>query len=208
MSDNTVDLEFEQRYPLVGLVSYMIDLFDPYVTNHSSGVAIVSKIVGACAGIKEQDFMDRLEVAARIHDIGKMALPEAIRTKAGKYTDIEYFLVKQHTRLGWEMLNHLNGQLDSRIKEAVLHHHENWDGTGYPDGLKGKNIPFKSRIIRIADVYDAVTHSRGYRLPVSHEQALEILKEEKHFYDPEIFACFMKNEELIKEQTSSMKESL
>lgn len=126
------DNSIEERIPLVGLVSYIIDLFDPYVSHHSHGVAYLSKKIGKCAGVPTLAQMDVLEMSARFHDIGKMALPESIRAKPGSLTPAEYFLIKHHCRMGFDILNHINGTLDSRVKLGVLYHHENFDGQAIP----------------------------------------------------------------------------
>lgn len=181
----------EDKYPMVRLVTYLIDMFDPYGINHSAGVASLSLQIAQCAGVKAQKELEELELAALLHDIGKMALPESIRSKPGKLTDAEYWLVKQHSRFGFDLLNHMNGTITNRVKLAVLYHHENMDGTGYPEGLKGQQIPREARIIRIADTYDAITHSRGYRLPITSDEAIQIMIAEEHVYDPAFFSCFL-----------------
>lgn len=183
--------DIEEKYPMVRLVTYLIDMFDPYGINHSEGVASLSLQIARCAGFKKDSELAELELASLLHDIGKMALPEAIRTKPGKLTDAEYWLVKQHPRFGFDLLNHMNGTISNRVKLAVLYHHENMDGTGYPEGLKGEQIPKEARIIRIADTYDAITHSRGYRLPVTSEEAVQMMVAEEHVYDPAYFSCFL-----------------
>lgn len=182
-----------EKYPMVTLVTHMIGLFDVYGTDHSERVAKLCKTLGIYIGMQEKD-LEVLELAGLLHDIGKAGIPESIRRNPGVLTDAELFLMQQHPRIGVSILDKMNGHIDPRVKRAVYHHHENWDGSGYPDKLSGSDIPFCSRVIRIADTYDAITHSRGYRMPVRHEQALHIMEhdqQDKHLFDPTLFQSFL-----------------
>jgi putative nucleotidyltransferase with HDIG domain len=125
------------------------------------------------------------------HDLGKMRIPLEILHKPGKLTDKEYRLVQQHTTLGYEMLLPLD--LDKRILEVVLYHHENFDGTGYPTGLAGKNIPIFARMTRIVDSYDAMLNHRPYRENKRYDTVVRELEMKAHsFYDPVLLEEFIK----------------
>lgn len=125
------------------------------------------------------------------HDLGKLRIPLDILHKPGKLTDKEYLLVQQHTTLGYEMLLPLD--LDKRILEVVLYHHENFDGTGYPTGLAGESIPFYARMVRIVDSYDAMLNHRSYRENMRYGKVIhELEMKANSFYDPVLLEEFIK----------------
>lgn len=180
-----------EKYPMVRLVTYLIDLFDPYGVEHSARVGELSIKIATCMGIKDSDELEAIEMGALLHDIGKLGIPEYLRTKPGILTEAEYFLMKQHSVIGVNILEKMNGRLHKNVIGYVRHHHENYDGTGYPDRLKGNDIPVGARIIRVADSFDAITHTRGYKFPLHPEAALILLDKESVLYDPEVYACFL-----------------
>lgn len=141
-----------------------------------------------------------LSVSAQLHDIGKISIPATILQKPGKLTDEEFTLIKTHTVLGADLISQLIEKSDGLsirklelAREISLSHHENWDGTGYPSGLKGQDIPLSGRIVAICDVYDALRSQRPYKRPYTHQDALKIMSDEKHKFDPDIFAIFKDN---------------
>ena len=128
---------------------------------------------------------------AILHDIGKMAIPDNILLKSTALTDSEREIIQQHPRYAYDMLSpipYLRQALD-----IPFHHHEKWDGTGYPDGLKGEQIPLSARLFSVVDVFDAVTSDRPYRQAWSREKALNYVRDQsgKHF-DPKVVMEFMK----------------
>ena len=132
-----------------------------------------------------------LEFGARLHDVGKIVVPGSVLNKSEPLTDEEWELMKKHTLAGAKILQdipHLRGTLP-----YVLYHHEKWDGSGYPKGLRGKEIPIQGRILALADVYDALTTARPYHSPKTHQDVNEIISEEtgKHF-DPQLAPVFIK----------------
>jgi putative nucleotidyltransferase with HDIG domain len=182
-----------EKYPMVTLVTFMIGLFDTYGVNHSERVSKLSVTLGTYVNMQEDD-LEVLELAGLLHDIGKVGIPENIRRNPGGLTHAEMFMMQQHPAIGLKILEKMNGHIDERVNLATYHHHENWDGSGYPEGLKGGDIPYCARIIRIADSYDAITHSRGYRQPVKHAQALDIMEHDQgdgRLYDPVLFRSFL-----------------
>ena len=125
-----------------------------------------------------------------LHDIGKIAIDENILNKPGKLTDEEWEEVKRHPEIGYRILSTVNDM--SEMAGYVLAHHEKWNGTGYPKGLKGEEIPLQSRIITIADSYDAMTSERSYRNALSEEDAIEELKVNAGIqFDPELVKVFV-----------------
>ncbi|RII31172.1 MAG: two-component system response regulator [Geobacter sp.] len=146
------------------------------------------------------EFIDCIQHAAPLHDIGKVAIPDSILQKPGKLTSEEFEKMKSHTVLGADNLqlvfNTYPGNMFIGMGiEIALYHHERWDGSGYPDGLVGKNIPLSARIMALADVYDALRSDRCYRKGLTHDQVRNIILEGngKHF-DPEVVMAFLRIE--------------
>jgi len=143
-------------------------------------------------------FIRDLYDSSILHDVGKVGISDSILLKEGLLTPEETTIMEEHTRIGFESLKTASHDLgeDSFLKMAMditLCHHERWDGSGYPRGLKGEEIPLSARIVAIADVYDALTTERPYKKAFSHEEAIEIMKSESHKYDPQLFALFIEN---------------
>ncbi|OPX55607.1 response regulator receiver modulated metal dependent phosphohydrolase [Oceanospirillum multiglobuliferum] len=134
---------------------------------------------------------ETLASAAPMHDIGKLGIPDAILCKPGKLTDEEFEVIKSHPLIGAQILEHPDSELLTVAREVALYHHEKWDGSGYPEGLSGENIPITARIASIADVYDALISVRPYKKAWSTEQALALFEEQKgkHF-DPNVVEAF------------------
>jgi HD-GYP domain-containing protein (c-di-GMP phosphodiesterase class II) len=147
---------------------------DPYLHGHSRRVARHAWTIARRMGLPREE-VARIRTAAAIHDVGKVNTPRAILHKAGPLTDEEYRIVKQHPGDGAAMVAALG---DPQLAAMVRHHHERLDGAGYPDGLHGEEIPLGSRIIAVADTFDAITSTRPYRAASPHRKALVILKEE------------------------------
>lgn len=139
-----------------------------------------------------QEMIDDIRIAAPMHDIGKIGIPDRILLKAGKLTDAEFSIMKRHTEIGAKMLeNSRIGSLDMAAGIALCHH-ERWDGSGYPMGIAGEDIPIAARITTIVDVYDALVHERVYKLALSEEETIALMKEQrgKHF-DPFLLDLFI-----------------
>ncbi|WP_333656954.1 HD domain-containing phosphohydrolase [Tissierella praeacuta] len=156
---------------------------------HSKRVAIISKELGNALGMEEEKLKE-IENAGLLHDIGKIAINEAILDKPGYLTDEEYHEMKKHPEIGYRILSTVNEM--SQIAEYVLYHHERYDGKGYPKGLKGEEIPLISRIITIADSYDAMASDRAYRKALSDEEILEeFMKNSGTQFDPNLVKIFV-----------------
>jgi cyclic di-GMP phosphodiesterase len=143
---------------------------DPYLRGHSARVADLSATIAAQMGLGDEE-VEQVRVAGRLHDIGKIGTREAVMEKQGPLTPEEYDHVKQHVLIGSQILAPLH-HLGSVIS-FVRSHHERWDGSGYPDGLKGEEIPVGARVIGAAEVYDALSTARPYQEKLSPEQAVE-----------------------------------
>ncbi|NLC27130.1 MAG: HD domain-containing protein [Fastidiosipila sp.] len=149
----------------------------------------------------DQDYIDNLCLVSPLHDIGKIGIPDAILLKPGKLTEEEFEIMKTHVDIGLTVLVNLremipkNGILKLAI-EVIKYHHEKWDGSGYPYGLKETEIPLPGRIMAIVDVYEALRSKRVYKEPYSHEKSCNIIIEErgKHF-DPELVDIFIEKHE-------------
>ena len=137
---------------------------------HCVNVALISRMIGRWLHFEQHD-LDILTCCGLLHDIGKLAIPDAILNKPGKLTDEEFALIKSHPKLGYDML--VNQDVDSRIKQSVLMHHERYDGSGYPNRLTSEFLPDFAMIVAIADVYDAMTAARSYREPLCAFQVIE-----------------------------------
>ena len=159
---------------LYGLLIQVLEQKDPYTRGHSERVARYAKGIAGVLGLENAD---EIHAAGLLHDVGKIAIPESVLNKPGRYTEGEYEYVKEHAQRGYDLL--LESKEFHRIRTWVLYHHERMDGSGYPKGLKGKEIPFESRIIAVADVFDAMTSDRSYRPALSEEEALAYLCEQE-----------------------------
>jgi HD-GYP domain-containing protein (c-di-GMP phosphodiesterase class II) len=146
---------------------------DPYTSGHSlrvRGYAVdLARLIGW-----EKLRLKQLSLAAKLHDIGKVGLPEGILNKAGSLTDEEFDLVKEHPEIGERILSPIIH--NKHVLSAIRGHHERWDGGGYPDGLAGEHIPEYARIIAVVDCFDALTSSRAYRQAMTVADALSILQ--------------------------------
>lgn len=158
----------------VRALAKVIDARDPMTKNHSDGVAEHAGRLARQLGLGQSE-VDRVELAAELHDIGRIVVPDRILKKPGRLTAKEYQVVKKHPETGHELLKEI--QSFDGIAPAVLYHHERFDGTGYPEGLKGEEIPLIARIIALADTYDALRSARSHRGKATDQQAAKVLQE-------------------------------
>ncbi|NMP20991.1 HD domain-containing protein [Sulfobacillus sp. DSM 109850] len=172
------------RVLLVGL-----DAKDPYTFGHSMRVGQYGAVLARYMKLPE-DVVEQIRHAGMLHDIGKMAIPDNVLNKRGRLTIRETYTIQRHPVLGSSMLTQV--QIGGCARDWVLHHHERWDGTGYPDGMVGEEIPLETRIVSIVDAYDAMTSDRPYRKAMSHEAAVaEILEESGTQFDPIVVEQFI-----------------
>lgn len=153
----------------------LVDLrsFDDYTYRHSVNVAVLSTIIGMGVHLKESELTE-LCAAALMHDLGKICIDEEILNKPARLTKDEYQIMKMHARYSYELIKE-RLDISAKTKSGVLFHHENEDGSGYPEGLEGEDIHLFARIIHVADVYDALTSKRPYKEPYSSADAIEYL---------------------------------
>lgn len=152
-----------------------LDAKDPLTAGHSDRIADYAVQLGDSLDLNDDD-LEILRVASLVHDIGKVGVPDSILTKPGPLTIEERSVMKQHPVLGENICAPLKSL--RYVLPVIRHHHERMDGSGYPDGLRGCQIPLKARILQIADIYDALTTDRPYRPAMSPEHALEVLSSE------------------------------
>jgi HD-GYP domain-containing protein (c-di-GMP phosphodiesterase class II) len=177
-----------KRYAEGGL-AHALDLRDAEAEGHSRRVAAITVQLASALGLPPSE-MARVRRGALLHDIGKLGVPDAILLKPGPLTESEWVSVRQHPIYAYEMLApipHLRP-----VVEMPYCHHEKWDGSGYPRGLKGPQIPLAARIVAVADVWDALTSNRPYRRALPPEQVRAHIREQagRHF-DPEVVEAFL-----------------
>jgi len=177
------------RSSVICAFNQLLDLKDLNTGVHSTRLAEWGMRVGQELGL-EQAELQNLEVAALLHDIGKVGIPDSILRKPGRLDPDEYALMKRHPEYGWAVLRMLPGF--ERPALDILHHHENFDGKGYPAGLQGSEIPVVSRIVSVIDAFDAMVSSRPYRIGLPHEEAVRRLIESSGTqFDPAVVQCFI-----------------
>ncbi len=165
-----------------------IESKDMYTAGHCGRVADYACLLAEAVGFKGRD-LKWIRMGGFLHDVGKTGVPTEVLNKPGKLTDEEFAQMKKHTVLGDAIISETPFPWD--IRPIVRNHHERWDGTGYPDRLKGEEIPFTARILCVADVYDALTTARSYRAALTQDEALAIMdKESGKTVDPELYAIF------------------
>ncbi|KZY59329.1 MAG: two-component system response regulator [Pseudoalteromonas sp.] len=158
---------------------------------HIARMSRYSKVLALAYGMSEYE-AEQLKQAAPMHDVGKIGIPDSVLLKPGRLNETEYEHMKQHALIGAKILENSTSPLLQLAHKLALEHHEKWDGTGYPYGLKGEEISIEGRIVTIADVFDALTSKRPYKKAWSVEEALDLLKDEagKHF-DPQLVDLFI-----------------
>lgn len=167
-----------------------IDAKDQVTHGHIRRVQRYTMALASAVGIKDEKQTKALEAAALLHDTGKLAVPEYILNKPGPLTASEFERMKLHAAVGADILKSID--FPYPVEPIVRHHHENWDGTGYPDGIKGQTIPLGARILSVVDCYDALTSDRPYRPRMSRQQAEQVLVDRRgKMYDPWIVDEFL-----------------
>ncbi|SET56688.1 HDIG domain-containing protein [Oceanobacillus limi] len=182
---------------LITALSNAIDSRDKYTMNHSKNVAAYSVQIAEKMNLPP-NILQSIRIGGLLHDIGKIGISEYILNKPGKLTEEEFAVIKSHPIIGYDMIKHIDSFRKDGILHIVLYHHEKYDGTGYPKGLKGKEIPLVARIVSVADVFDAMSSKRIYRDEIDYNVVLTVLQENKGTqFDPEIVDIFIS---LYKEQ--------
>ena len=170
-------------------LNMLLDLKDMRTGLHATRLAEWAVRVGENLGIDELELRD-IEAASLLHDIGKIGLPDSILLKPGRLTPEEYAITKKHPEYGWAIMRSVPGF--ERASLLVLHHHERYDGKGYPAGLVGEEIPLGSRIVAIVDAFDAMLSSRAYRDALPVEEAVgRLVADTGKQFDPKIAPFFI-----------------
>jgi len=194
----------ELFYKTIKSIAQALDAKDQYTHGHSMRVTLYSLALAKTLKLPD-DLLEEIETTGLLHDIGKIAIPEKILLKPGKLTTEEYEVIKTHPELGERLVNGIEKL--RIISNWLKSHHERYDGRGYPDGLVGEAIPISSRIIAIADTYDAMTSNRSYRGALSHEEAIaEIKKCSGTQFDPNLAELFISIRDEIEELKKNPEE--
>lgn len=181
-----------------------IDAKDPYTRGHSERVASVSRIIARHLGMDEA-FQERIWIAGILHDVGKIGVDDRVLKKGGQLSEEEFHQIKMHTVIGYEIMSSME-QLKEMLP-AIRWHHENWNGRGYPDGLRGEDIPLIARIIAVADTFDAVTTNRPYQQAYTLEFAVEtITKLTGARFDAKVVTAFLRAYEQGEIQPAQRRE--
>ncbi|MCC6315545.1 MAG: HD domain-containing protein, partial [Thermomicrobiales bacterium] len=183
-----VQLRADTRAALAAMVDVM-ELRDPYTAGHSMRVAATARRLAAWMGLTGEE-ADLVETAGRVHDLGKVALNPTLLSKQGLLSEEEWVQIRQHPAHGAAIVEKFAGYRGCAV--LVRHHHERWDGDGYPDGLAGDAIPLGARILAVADAFDAMTSARAYRPALRPEMTLAILEDGAGAqWDPRVVEVFI-----------------
>ena len=179
----------ESAEALILMLASAIEARDPYTEGHCNRLSENSRRFAERIGLSA-DEVEACRLGGMVHDIGKVAVPDSVLESPLKLTDEQRNIMEQHTKKGEEICRVLKSFRD--LLPIIRSHHEKLDGSGYPDGLSGEDIPITARVLQIADVYDALTTARPYKEAYSQEKALRIMREEvaKGWWDPELFEQF------------------
>jgi ribonuclease P protein subunit RPR2 len=180
-----------------------VEARDAYTGKHAERVAAYGLELGRVAGLQLADAPE-IEFGFLLHDVGKVAVADAILFKDGRLTAEEFALMRRHPVVGWEILREIDFLGDAKL--VVRHHHERWDGAGYPDGLAGEDIPLSARVFSVADTLDALTTDRPYRPACSYAEAREVIRAEAGTqFDPAVIEAF---EQVSDERFIQIREEL
>jgi putative two-component system response regulator len=183
LSDNQTCLEFAK------VLASTLEEKDPYTSGHSERVCYYSDFICKRLSFEPKDRTE-LQIASYLHDIGKIGISNRFINKKGALSSTDWAIIKQHSNKSIELLAPL--KLSPNILSCIQHHHEHYDGTGYPDGLAGEQIPVGARIIAISDAYDSMTSNRPYRKPLSNEETkTELTKYSGKQFDPQLITIFL-----------------
>ena len=168
----------------------IVDTRDSDTGDHCERLAELSVLIGSAMGLKAEE-LTALRQGGYLHDIGKVSTPDAILFKPGPLNSDEWEIMRQHTIVGESICQPMRSL--RLVLPIIRHHHERWDGSGYPDGLRGEEIPLLARILQMADIYDAIVSRRAYKPALGHEEAVAMIRQEvdRGWRDPAVFQAFL-----------------
>lgn len=181
----------EETEAVLFALAKAVEQRDSVTAGHCERLALMSLALGSAMSLDRADLMI-LYRGAYLHDIGKVGIPDSILLKPGPLSQEEWVIMRSHPVRGQEICEHLSSI--APVLPLIRHHHERWDGSGYPDGLRADAIPLLARILQISDIYDALTNSRSYKAAYTAKQAIRMIEEEtaRGWRDPEIVGTFLK----------------
>jgi len=180
----------EMYLSTIETLAMAVDAKDQITHGHIRRVQVFAVELAKRLGVREEHSLKGIEAAALLHDMGKLAIPEHILNKPGRLTQAEFSKMKRHADIGADLLSSI--RFPYPVVPIVRHHHENWDGTGYPTGLAGTDIPLGARVLSVVDCFDALTSDRPYRPRLSDEEAFQVLRERRaNMYDPLVVDTFI-----------------
>lgn len=182
--------QLEDAESILFAISEIVEAKDWFTGKHCERLSVYSVALGSCLGVSPKA-LDTLRKSGYLHDIGKIAVQDSILVKPGPLTDEEWEEVRAHPVVGERLCGNMRTIRD--VMPVVRHHHENWDGSGYPDGLKGEEIPLLARILQAVDIYDALRSRRSYKPPMPFEEAVRTLRQEtaEGKRDPRVVEAFL-----------------
>lgn len=196
-TNNIITPDNKLYHEFVECISSALDARDPYTGDHSRRVSDTATLLAKMLGLSDDEIQE-IHIAAHLHDIGKIGIPDSVLLKPGRLDDDEWKMMKRHPQIGADIL--AKSPSFSRISAIILHHHERYDGNGYPFGAKEQEIPLGSRIIAVCDSIDAMASARAYRKALPLDTVYEeIEKNIGLMYDPDVAKKLLDNRSIIEE---------
>lgn len=196
-TNNIITPDNELYHEFVECISSALDARDPYTGNHSRRVSDTATLLAKMLGLSDDEIQE-IHIAAHLHDIGKIGIPDSVLLKPGRLDDEEWKMMKRHPQIGADIL--AKSPRFSRISAIILHHHERYDGKGYPFGAKEQEIPLGSRIIAVCDSIDAMASARAYRKALPLDTVYEEIETNIGLmYDPDVAKKLLDNRSIIEE---------
>jgi putative two-component system response regulator len=190
------DFEIDGTEGILFAVAQAVEQRDSQTAGHCERLAFISVALGLAMGLERAQLLN-LYRGGYLHDVGKVGIPDCILYKPGKLTPDEWITMRSHTTRGEEICKPLDSL--APVLPIIRYHHERWDGSGYPDGLRGEQIPLLARIVQVADIYDALISPRPYKLALSQAESLRTIREEtkRGWRDPEVVSIFLRLHEKV-----------
>ena len=195
LKDALTELDYAYKDSIQRL-SNLAEFRDPETGEHIKRVSLYCKFIAEKLEL-DKKFIEHIFYASPMHDIGKVGVPDNILLKQGKLTNEEWEIMKKHTIYGYNVLKNSKSEILNMAADIALYHHEKWDGSGYPYGKKGEEIPLSARIMALADIYDALRSDRPYKRGFSHDETIKIIlkgdgRTKPEHFDPKVLSVFEK----------------